>query len=193
MSRILFSAGLAASRSEGHRLIIKRGAYIGGLRGANSTMGDELTFTPIENWIVEDNAKYVMDDSLMILRVGKWKIRIVNIIPDEEFDAQGLDAPGWTEFKEGKSVFREEEKVKKDIKDLERAKSINRRLMGREGAVNKRVGTLTKEEEQMMEEFMQERYKAKGRGSGNEEKALDYTEWLRRLAEARERNKRAPE
>jgi tyrosyl-tRNA synthetase len=32
------------------------------------------------------------------LKLGKWKLRVVNIISDEQFKEQGLTAPGWEEF-----------------------------------------------------------------------------------------------
>ncbi|MCJ1400504.1 Tyrosine--tRNA ligase, mitochondrial [Xylographa trunciseda] len=127
IARVLFAAGLVASRSEGHRLAAKRGAYIGGLRGANPGMLDALSFTPITNWNPEETWKYVMDDGLMILRVGKWKVKVVKIIPDEQFDAEGREAPGWKEWKEGRTVFADEEEEKRMEKVQARAKTLSRR------------------------------------------------------------------
>lgn len=97
IARILHSAGLVASRSEGHRLIAKRGAYVGSRPGASGTMGDQLEFTPAHNWLSTDTEKFIVDGSLLILRVGKWKVKIVKIVSDEEFERLGITVPGWKE------------------------------------------------------------------------------------------------
>lgn len=94
-SRVLYAAGLVSSRSEGHRLVSKKGAYVGSKSGGGGSMGNQLEFTPIHNWNPDDTEKYVIDHDIIILRVGKWKVKIVKIISDEEFEKQGLTAPGW--------------------------------------------------------------------------------------------------
>ena len=53
------------------------------------------------NWNPNETEKYVTEGELLVLRVGKWKVKVVKIVSDEEFDAMGLDAPGWQEFKDG--------------------------------------------------------------------------------------------
>lgn len=100
IARIFHSAGLVASRSEGHRLIAKKGAYVGSRPGASGTMGDQLEFSPAHNWLAPDTEKYIIDGSLLILRVGKWKIKVVKIVSDEEFERLGLTVPGWKEEEE---------------------------------------------------------------------------------------------
>ncbi|KAL8946475.1 MAG: hypothetical protein Q9222_007136 [Ikaeria aurantiellina] len=100
ISRVLYAAGLVGSRSEGHRMMAAKGAYIGSLPGKqHTTMPDHVEFTPALNWDDEYINKFIIDDKLLILRVGKWKIRIIKIVPDEEFERLGLDAPGWQELK----------------------------------------------------------------------------------------------
>ena len=96
-SRILWSAGLVSSKTEGQRLVNAGGAYIGGAADAKQEMGDSLSYTPLKtaNW--SEVQKWIMDDSLLILRSGKWRIRIINIIPDDEFTRLGLTCPGWEE------------------------------------------------------------------------------------------------
>ncbi|KAJ9605186.1 tyrosyl-tRNA synthetase [Cladophialophora chaetospira] len=96
-SRILWSAGLATSRTEGQRLINAVGAYVGGASDAKQEMGDSLSFTPIKSASWNEVKKYILDDNLLILRAGKWRIKIVNIIPDDEFVRLGLTCPGWEE------------------------------------------------------------------------------------------------
>ena len=93
---ILHSAGLAASRSEAHRLIVAGGAYVGGTSAeGGSSMGDTLNYQKLKDANWERNSKYIIDDSVLVLRSGKWKVKIVNIVPDEEFIAAGLTCPGW--------------------------------------------------------------------------------------------------
>ena len=97
MSRILWHAGLVTSRTEGQRLISAGGAYVGGASDAKQEMGDSLTFTPIRTAAWDEVKKYILDDNLLILRSGKWRIKIVSIIPDEEFVKLELSCPGWEE------------------------------------------------------------------------------------------------
>ena len=97
IARVLWSAGLVASKSEGHRLAAKKGAYIGSRPSASGTMSDHLDFSPCMNWNPADTEKYIIGDDILILRVGKWKVKIVKIISDKEFEERGLTAPGWKE------------------------------------------------------------------------------------------------
>ncbi|KAI9371951.1 hypothetical protein BJX61DRAFT_509494 [Aspergillus egyptiacus] len=99
-NKILWSAGLVSSRSEGARLIQNKGATVGsrpGIRGAlkGGDMPDQLTFTPVMTWSAEKTQEFIIDDSLLFLKVGKWKFKIINIVSDEEFTKLGLTAPGW--------------------------------------------------------------------------------------------------
>ena len=97
MSRLLWSAGLVTSRSEGQRLINAGGAYVGGAADGKTEMGDGLSFTPVKSSAWTEVQKYILDESLIILRSGKWRIKIINIIPDAEFIELGLTCPGWEE------------------------------------------------------------------------------------------------
>jgi tyrosyl-tRNA synthetase len=94
LSRILVSAGLTKSRSESHQLMTNNGVSIGS-RSNKSEMGDDLTFSRLTNWTADKNANYIIDDSLMIIRVGKWKLKIIKVVSDEEFEKQGLVIPEW--------------------------------------------------------------------------------------------------
>ena len=64
-------------------------------------MGDSLEFTPILNWKPEMTEQFIVDGNLLVLRVGKWKVKIVKIVSDEEFEDEERDAPGWKEWKGG--------------------------------------------------------------------------------------------
>lgn len=94
-NRVLWHAGLVSSKSEGHRIIKNAGAYVGSRPGESGPMSDELSFTPIKPWTADKTAEFVQGDSLLILKLGKWKVKLVNIISDEEFKERGLTAPGW--------------------------------------------------------------------------------------------------
>lgn len=95
IARVLYSAGLVASRSEGHRLCSQEGAYVGSRPTNAGTMGDELEFTPCKNWNPGDTTSHIIEGKVLILRVGKWRMKIVRIVSDEEFESKGLTAPGW--------------------------------------------------------------------------------------------------
>ncbi|KAK2766671.1 tyrosyl-tRNA synthetase [Arachnomyces sp. PD_36] len=97
LHKVLWHAGLVSSKSEGHRVAVNRGAYVGSRPGDSGKMEDAVAYTPIKTWGPEKTKDFILDGGLLILRVGKWKVKIVKIIPDEEFEAQGLTAPGWKE------------------------------------------------------------------------------------------------
>lgn len=111
---VLWSAGLVKSRSEGHRLGEAGGAYIGRRAGDDITMRDQVEFRPAKiadpsmmwhNVIQETEAEKQQEgeEGLLVLRVGKWKVRICRIVSDEKYKAmlssgECAEAPGWTEF-----------------------------------------------------------------------------------------------
>ena len=98
LSNVLWSAGLVTSRGEGQRLISNRGAHVGATSDISGReMGDGLSFSPIRTWQPSETSRFIIDGNLLILRVGKWKMKIIDIVSDEEFEASGLTAPGWKE------------------------------------------------------------------------------------------------
>lgn len=99
IARILVAAGLCASASEAHRLASASGLYIGGSRPLGyKGKDDALVFTPIKAWKNEETHHYLIEGSMLILRRGKSNIRIIKIIPDHEFIAEGLSFPGDEEW-----------------------------------------------------------------------------------------------
>ncbi|KAI9825877.1 MAG: tyrosyl-tRNA synthetase [Thelocarpon impressellum] len=96
-AKVLHAAGLVASRSEGHRLALNQGAYIGSRPIGGGGMGDSLDFTSVKLWDPSKTKDYLLDGNLLVLRVGKWKVKVVRVVSDEEFRRLGLDAPGWDE------------------------------------------------------------------------------------------------
>lgn len=94
-NKILWSAGLVASKSEGHRAIVNNGARVGSRPGDSGPMTDSLAFTPIRTWTADKTKSFILDGNILILKMGKWKFKVINIISDEEFREKGLSAPGW--------------------------------------------------------------------------------------------------
>lgn len=99
IDRVLYHAGLVASRSEGHRMVSNRGAYLGARPGGSGTMGEQVDFSAAAHWDRKETEKYVIGGDTLIIRAGKWKVKVIKIISDEEFAKQGLSAPGWKEDK----------------------------------------------------------------------------------------------
>lgn len=117
IDRVLYHAGLVASRSEGARMVSKKGAYLGARPGGSGTMGEQVDFSPAANWDGKETEKYIIGGDTLILRVGKWKVKVIKIISDEEFEEQGLSAPGWKEDKPEEPL----------TDDLKRMKAWNRK------------------------------------------------------------------
>ena len=97
-NKVLWSAGLVSSKSEGHRIVANKGAYVGASPGESGPMKDQLEFTPIKTWTGDKTEQFIIDGRIMFLKLGKWKFKTVNIISDEEFRERGLTAPGWSEL-----------------------------------------------------------------------------------------------
>ncbi|KAI4098938.1 MAG: hypothetical protein L6R37_006236 [Teloschistes peruensis] len=101
LGRVFYAAGLVSSRSEGHRLIAKQGAWIGSVAGPqHRAMPDHVEFTRAGNWTSDYINKFIIDDQLLIIRAGKWRVRVINIVADSEFERLGLDVSGWQDFKQ---------------------------------------------------------------------------------------------
>jgi tyrosyl-tRNA synthetase len=117
LAKILWTAGLVMSRSEGQRLINAQGVHIGAKKGRNQTLDDSLSYLRVDDAelpmgnIVD---KYIINDELLILRVGKWKHRYITIVPDAEYEKLGLTCPGWKDERgehAGRGVTFKEEMV----------------------------------------------------------------------------------
>lgn len=104
IDRVLYHAGLVTSRSEGNRMVSKKGAYLGARPGGTGTMGEQVDFSPAAHWNGKETEKYIIGGDTLIIRVGKWKVKVIKIISDEEFEKQGLSAPGWKEDKPEKPL-----------------------------------------------------------------------------------------
>lgn len=113
IAKVLYSAGLVTSRSEGHRLAQGKGAYIGRRSSGHKQMTEEIDFVPVKladphlTWdsIIRDHEKTKLmdkkgEEGLLVLRNGKWKVRMIRVVSDEQFECLNLpDPPLWQEFK----------------------------------------------------------------------------------------------
>jgi tyrosyl-tRNA synthetase len=133
LPKVLWSAGLVSSRGEGQRLISNKGCKIGSKtgRGADTvTMGDGLAFTApgSGNALAE---QYLIEGDLLIFKIGKWKMKIIKIVSDEEYEESGLTCPGWKDA-EGDEAGREDKKAKQQEIVAFRTEKRRTRLMARE-------------------------------------------------------------
>jgi tyrosyl-tRNA synthetase len=108
--KIMWSAGLVSSKQEGFRLIVKGGCHVGCRPDAKREMGDALDYIPIKTWNQHVTKNFLIDDKLLILKVGKWKVKIIQVVSDEEFEAMGLTAPGWKDEQEESTYERIKDK-----------------------------------------------------------------------------------
>lgn len=133
IARILYAAGLVSSKSEGHRLAANQGAYIGSRADGTGRMRDDLTFTPVKLFEPYRTKDYIIDGELLILRVGKWKLKVVKIVSDEEFATRGLTAPGWDEVR--KEAEEENEEGEEEEEEEEKGKGKTRKPRAKKGTV----------------------------------------------------------
>lgn len=81
-SRILFHAGLVSTKSEGARTIAKGGAYVAVPADPSKSSkhgGEGLHFVTITSERPADARDLVMD-GLLVLRLGKWKVRVIEVV-----------------------------------------------------------------------------------------------------------------
>ena len=113
VDRVLYHAGLAASRSEGIRMVKQKGAYLGARPSATGTMGQQVDFSPATMWNGSETEKYIIGGDTLILRTGKWKVKVIKIISDKEFEEKGLSAPGWKDDKPEQPLGDDLQRMKK--------------------------------------------------------------------------------
>jgi tyrosyl-tRNA synthetase len=106
VTRILWHAGIAGTKSEAARLVKSGGVYVAdsvseSASAASEAQVSESKFAPIKNQKPE-NLESFTRDGLLVLRTGKWKVRIVEVVDDETFEKNlggGEAPPGWEEWK----------------------------------------------------------------------------------------------
>ncbi|TIA28677.1 tyrosyl-tRNA synthetase [Aureobasidium pullulans] len=99
-ARILYHAGLAKSNSDGTRMVNSGGAYIGSQTSEQEAATEgELKFRSLKGVTSSVITEMVEKSNVLVLRTGKWNVKLVEVISDAEFEQKGLSAPGWEEFK----------------------------------------------------------------------------------------------
>ncbi|GAB7338443.1 hypothetical protein MBLNU457_4730t2 [Dothideomycetes sp. NU457] len=77
IAQILASAGIAGSRMDGQRSINNGGVYVG--VQPSSAKSNELEFVKIRKYEPDTGDKYLINDKMLVLRLGKWKVRVIKI------------------------------------------------------------------------------------------------------------------
>ena len=109
--RILHAAGLASTKSEAHRLIASKGAYVVVPKSGTVEAPTSLKWTPIEASSEANPQHFLVDFEALVLRTGKTRIQVVRIVKDEDLEKDSGDA----QEKENKL----EQEVKDDIEEEE--------------------------------------------------------------------------
>lgn len=127
IGRLLYAAGITSSASDGHRLVANEGAYIGTLshKMIEQTNSGYISWGKITSWKPEDTRKFLVHDDLLFFRKGKQNIRIVQVIPDDQYAVSGEEYPGMA--REWRHGVLKAMQVKESITAEEEA-SINRLL-----------------------------------------------------------------
>jgi tyrosyl-tRNA synthetase len=97
--RILHAAGLASSKSDAHRLIASKGAYVVVPNSGSINTPTALQWVPIEGaTATADPNLFLIDFEALVLRSGKSKIQICRIVADEALQREGSERPGEEEI-----------------------------------------------------------------------------------------------
>lgn len=97
VGKILYAAGLATSKSEGHRVAEKHGAYIGGNpeKKTHEPMPDgNISWAQLANWDPKITRKYLINGELLLLRRSKHNVKVIRVVSDEEYALSGEEYPG---------------------------------------------------------------------------------------------------
>ncbi|PKS12759.1 hypothetical protein jhhlp_000970 [Lomentospora prolificans] len=96
IARILYACGLASSTSDGTRLVQGGGAYVAASPGPHKQklIPGSLDWTPVKTWFPSDTARFLIDGRVLILRKGKYNVRIIEMVSDEEWKESGMTYPG---------------------------------------------------------------------------------------------------
>ncbi|KAH7127063.1 tyrosyl-tRNA synthetase-like protein [Dendryphion nanum] len=97
--QLFYAAGLASSKSDAHRLIKGQGAYVVVPNSGTPANPHGLQWTAVPSLAGTDPNHYLIDWEAIVLRVGKTKIQVCQLMQEDEFEAEGLTFPGWEEFK----------------------------------------------------------------------------------------------
>jgi tyrosyl-tRNA synthetase len=91
--RILQAAGLASSKSEAHRLIASKGAYVVVPNSGSPETPTALQWINIEADAKADPSHFLVDFEALVLRSGKSKIQLCRVVTEEQYEAHMGKAP----------------------------------------------------------------------------------------------------
>lgn len=111
-SEILHAASLAKSKSAAARLVSAGTLYAAMPKGFDASsaepvtdvMNAELRFVKQTTNIPKGLDSFTQPGNLLVLRLGKWRIRIIEVVPDAEYEARATDcgqevSPEWLKLK----------------------------------------------------------------------------------------------
>lgn len=119
--RVLHAAGLATTKSEAHRLIAKKGAYVVVPSSGSVESPSSLKWATIDSSSSVNPYHYLIDFEALVLRSGKSKIQVVRVVSDDQFEKQGLNAEANNE----KAKNELEQEAKEDAQE-EDGKSVDK-------------------------------------------------------------------
>ena len=97
ITQVMRSAGLVSSVSEAQRLVNNKGVYIGGRLSSGGSVDDNLQYTTVTDFDWSWWSRYLVDEKLLVLRTGKWRVKVIEVISDEDFISKGLTCPGFND------------------------------------------------------------------------------------------------
>jgi tyrosyl-tRNA synthetase len=98
-SEILYAASLAKSKSAAARLVSAGTLYAAMPQGSDvsspepvaDVMNTELRFVKQTANVPKGLDSFTQPGNLLVLRLGKWKIRIIEVVPDTNYEARATD------------------------------------------------------------------------------------------------------
>jgi tyrosyl-tRNA synthetase len=91
-AHVLHAAGLASTKSEAHRLIASKGAYVVVPKSGSVEFPTSLRWACIEKGFEPQH--FLVDFEALVLRAGKSKIQIVKVVADGEYEEAGSGNEG---------------------------------------------------------------------------------------------------
>ncbi|KAH8710190.1 tyrosyl-tRNA synthetase-like protein [Phaeosphaeriaceae sp. PMI808] len=77
---LIHAAGLASSKSEAHRIIASKGAYVAVPNSGTPEHPGELVWAGIEAGMVADPKHFLVDYQALVLRVGKGRVQVCRVV-----------------------------------------------------------------------------------------------------------------
>lgn len=111
--RTLHAAGLTSTKSEAHRLIANKGAYVVVPNSGSIESPTSLKWAPIDSSPSANPYHFLIDFEALVLRSGKSKIQVVRIVSDEQFEKLGSN----TEVKAEEAKDKLEQEAKEDTEE----------------------------------------------------------------------------